>query len=148
MNKLDLDGFRAFLRQTIDVALAAKCDPGDIALSLREEATRLADDGYLPSESRARFLYELPSDDPAIQTRDVLGEVMAGSFGAVRIRYYEYELRHPGSEQWGSMWALHSTETGEFVEWLNAGAFRSAHELERYLQELPRYAPEDSAGDE
>lgn len=140
MTQFDLDTFRTALRVTIEVALAAHCDPGDVAVVLREAAHNLADDGYVTAAADD-YVYELPSDDPTVTTADVLAQVIAGSFGAVRIRVAAYELRHPGSEHWGSVWAIYDAETGTFVEWVNVGTFRSPRELWAYLLDVDPSEP-------
>lgn len=135
MNQFTLDTFRTWLRHSIELATDARCEPGDVALVLREEASHLTGDGYQTSDPDD-YLYELPSDDPAVETEGVLAQVIAGVFGAVRIRFHDLELRHLGDEYWASVWAVHDVETGEHVGWVNAAAFRSPADLEDYLRQL------------
>lgn len=135
MKDFTLDTFQTWLRHTIKMAVDARCAPGDVAVVLREEASRLSEDGYTVGGSDD-YVYELPSDDPAIDTNDVLAQVIAGSFGGATVRFHDLELRHPGHERWASLWAVYDLESGDFVEWLNARTFCTTQELKDHLTEL------------
>ena len=104
MKDFTLDTFQTRLRHTIEMAVDARCAPGDVAVVLREEASRLSEDGYAVGGSND-YVYELPNDDPAIDTHDVLAQVIAGSFGGATVRFHDQELRHPGHERWASLWS-------------------------------------------
>jgi hypothetical protein len=135
MNDFTLDTFQTWLRHTIEMTVGARCAPGDVAVVLHEEASRLSEDGYAVG-GFDDYVYELPNDNPAIDTPDVLAQVIAGSFGGARVRFHDLELRHPGHERWASLWAVYDIESRDFVEWLNARTFRTTQELENHLTEL------------
>lgn len=119
----------------IEISVNARCAPGDIAVVLREEASRLSADGYGVGGSD-EYVYELPSDDPGVDTHDILDQVSAGSFGGGTVRFHDMELRHPGHERCASLWAVYDTESREFVEWINTLTFRTAEDLREYLEDV------------
>ena len=135
MKDFTLDTFQTWLRHTIEMAVDTRCAPGDAAVVLHEEASRLSEDRYAVGGSDD-YVYELPSDDPAVDTHDVLAQVIAGSFGGATVRFQDLELRHPGHERWASLWAVYDQESGDFVEWLNSRTFHTTEELEDHLTDL------------
>lgn len=135
MKQLTPASVRTWIRRLIELALDDDCAPGDLMVILREEASRLAEDGQWGTTDD-EYVYALPSNDPAVETGDVLAQVIAGSVAGRTIRFHALELQQPGHERWASMWAVHDAETGTFREWLNARTFRTASELEEYLREV------------
>ena len=60
MRDFTLDTFQTWLRHTIEMAVDTRCAPGDAAVVLHEEASRLSEDSYAVGGSDD-YVYELPS---------------------------------------------------------------------------------------
>ena len=55
------------------MAVDARCTPGDLAVVLHEEASRLSEVGYAIGTTN-EYVQELPSDGPDLDTQDGLAQ--------------------------------------------------------------------------
>jgi hypothetical protein len=84
-----------------------------------------------------------PRDDLPYDTADFLGEMFAGAYpSGVVLEYHGLQLMSRHYEDGPRVWDIHA-ENDALIETVNLSAFQTASDLEKFLDKIVAYDPDD-----